>query len=461
MERETFKSRLGFLLISAGCAIGIGNVWRFPYIVGKHGGGAFVLIYLFFLIAVGLPILTMEFAIGRSSRKSAVKAFQELEKPGTKWHIHGIFAMLGNYCLMMFYTVVSGWMLYYFYGYLTGKFSGIDSEGAGAAFSGLLQSPGTLTFWMLVIVVLGFIICSFGLQKGVERITKWMMLALLGIILVLAVHSIMLPGGMEGLKFYLLPDLEKMKETGILNTVVAAMNQSFFTLSLGIGAMMIFGSYLNKDRALLGESINIAVLDTFVAIVSGLIIFPACFAYGINADSGPSLIFITLPNVFGNMAGGRIWGSLFFLFMTFASLSTIIAVFENIISCFTDAFGVSRKKACLINFFLIAVLSMPCVLGFNVLSSFAPFGAGSGVLDLEDFIVSNLLLPVGSFVYLMFCVTKKGWGFDNFLAEANTGEGVKMPRALKFYLNYILPVLVFLLLLQGLLDKFGIWQKLF
>ena len=451
MERENFKSRLGFLLISAGCAIGIGNVWRFPYITGKNGGGVFVLVYLFFLIVVGIPVMTMEFAIGRASKQSAVRAYHVLEPKGTHWHLHGYVAMLGNYVLMSFYTTVAGWMLYYFYEFCTGHFTGLDPEGVANAFGGMLSQPGVMAFWMLVIVFVGFGICSFGLQKGVERVTKNMMLALLAIILVLAARALMLPGGFEGFKFYLLPDFSKMKEVGVFTVIVEAMNQAFFTLSLGIGAMLIFGSYLQKDRTLLGESISIAALDTFVAVVSGLIIFPACFAFGINPDSGPSLIFITLPNVFNSMAGGRVWGSLFFLFMTFAAFSTIIAVFENLIRCCMDAWHLTRKKAVLINLVIVAIISIPCVLGFNVWSSFAPLGAGSAVLDLEDFIVSTLLLPIGSLIYLFFCVSRVGWGFDNYLEEANAGKGVKMPRCLRFYLTWILPILVVALFAQGII----------
>lgn len=455
MEREKFKSRLGFLLLSAGCAIGIGNVWRFPYIVGQYGGGAFVLFYVFFLIIVGVPVLSMEFAIGRASRKSTVKAYHVLEKPGQKWHIHGYIAMIGNYVLMMFYTTVSGWMLHYFYSFLTGKMEGLDAKGVGNAFSDLLLQPKTMMFWMLVVVIVGFWICSLGLQNGVERITKWMMLALLGIMVVLAVHSFSLSGGQEGLKFYLYPDFNRLKEVGIWKTVVAAMNQAFFTLSLGIGAMEIFGSYLDKSRSLLGESFNIACLDTFVAFVSGLIIFPACFAYGVNPDSGPSLIFITLPNVFHSMNGGRIWGCLFFLFMSFAAFSTILAVFENILACFMDIWNVSRKKAAVINLVLVGILSMPCVFGYNIWSGFTPLGQGSAVLDLEDFIVSNLLLPVGSVIYLLFCVSRVGWGFKNYQNEANEGNGIKVGNWIRGYVTFVLPILILFLFLQGLWSVFS------
>lgn len=451
MEREKLGSRMGFILLSAGCAIGIGNVWRFPYVAGENGGGMFVLIYLFFLVLMGIPVMTMEFAVGRASRKSIIKSFTQLEKPGQKWHLHGYIGMAGNYLLMMFYTTVAGWMLYYFYQMLTGQFDGKDTAQVSEMYKEMLGNPLVLTVVMLIVVVFGVLVCSAGLQKGVEKITKVMMTLLLLVIVVLAVHSMTLDGGIDGLKFYLLPDIQKMRDVGIMNVVTAAMNQAFFTLSLGMGSMAIFGSYIDKKRTLLGESVNIAVLDTFVAIVSGLIIFPTCFAFGINPDSGPSLIFITLPNVFNHMAGGRIWGTLFFVFMTFAAFSTIIAVFENIISCGMDLFGWSRKKSCLINLVALALLSMPCVLGYNLLSDFHPLGGESAVLDLEDFIVSNLILPIGSLCYVLFCVTRLGWGFDKYLNEANTGEGLKIHRGLRIYLTYILPVLLFILIIQGLI----------
>lgn len=449
MEREKLGSRMGFILLSAGCAIGIGNVWRFPYIAGLYGGGVFVLFYLLFLVAMGIPVMTMEFAVGRASRKSIIKSFSELEKKGQKWHLHGYLGMAGNYLLMMFYTTVAGWMLYYFYQMLTGRFTGKDSEQVAGMFQEMLESPGVLTTVMVIVVVAGILICSFGLQKGVERITKVMMSLLLVIIIVLAVHSLTLDGGMEGLKFYLLPDFERMAEVGIWETITAAMNQAFFTLSLGIGAMAIFGSYIDKKHTLLGESVNIAILDTFVAIVSGLIIFPSCFAFGISPDMGPSLIFITLPNVFNGMAGGRIWGTLFFVFMTFAAFSTILAVFENIISCGMDLFHWSRKKSCVVNLIALLVLSMPCVLGYNLWSAFQPLGEGSTVLDLEDFAVSNVILPIGSLCYLLFCVSRFGWGFDKYLEEANIGEGLKIPKGLRFYMTYILPVLLLFLIILG------------
>lgn len=450
MKRESFKSRLGFLLVSAGCAIGIGNVWRFPYVVGQNGGGLFVLLYLIFLIAMGLPVLTMELAVGRASRKSAVQGYQALEKPGSKWHIHGWFAIAGCYMLMMYYTTVSGWMVTYFYKFITGEFvSGMIAEEAGNVFANLLSDPVQMAFWMILIVVAGFLVCSQGLQNGLEKISNGMMSALLVLIIVLAVHSFVLPGAGEGVKFYLIPSIDTVRDVGFGNVIAAAMNQAFFTLSLGVAAMEIFGSYMNKDFSLAGEGVRICALDTFVAIMSGLIIFPACFSYGVEVGAGPSLIFITLPNVFVNMAGGRVWGSLFFLFMTFASFSTVIAVFENIMSFCMDMFGWSRKKAALVNCIAILVLSLPCVLGYNVWSNLHLIG-GRDVLDSEDFIVSNLLLPLGSLVYLLFCVTKWGWGFDNYMKEANTGEGIKIAKYLKPYFQFVLPVLILIILIQGL-----------
>ncbi len=448
MERESFKSRLGFILVSAGCAIGIGNVWRFPYVAGENGGGLFVLLYLIFLVLMGIPVLTMELAVGRASRKSAVLGYKKLEKPKSKWHIHGWFCMLGCYLLMMYYTTVSGWMTSYFYKFATGTFeSGMTSEQVSGVFSQLQSNPIEMVIWMAIITILGFLVCSRGIQKGIEKVSKVMMIALLVLILALAVNSILLSGAGEGLKFYLVPDFEKVSEIGIGNIVSAAMNQSFFTLSLGIAAMEIFGSYMSKDNTLPGESVKICALDTFVAIMAGLIIFPACFSYGVEPDQGPALIFITLPNVFVNMAGGRIWGTLFFLFMTFACFSTIIAVFENIISFCIDMFGISRKKSVVINAVIILIASLPCVFGFNIWSGFELFG--QNVLGIEDFLVSNILLPVGSLIYLLFCVTKFGWGFDNYLTECNTGKGMKFSRFLKPYFQFVLPILVLIVLVQG------------
>ncbi len=448
MERESFKSRLGFILVSAGCAIGIGNVWRFPYVAGENGGGLFVLLYLVFLVLMGIPVLTMELAVGRASRKSAVLGYKKLEKPKSKWHIHGWFCMLGCYLLMMYYTTVSGWMTSYFYKFATGTFeSGMTSEQVSGVFSQLQSNPIEMVIWMAIITILGFLVCSRGIQKGIEKVSKVMMIALLVLILALAVNSILLSGAGEGLKFYLVPDFEKVSEIGIGNIVSAAMNQSFFTLSLGIAAMEIFGSYMSKDNTLPGESVKICALDTFVAIMAGLIIFPACFSYGVEPDQGPALIFITLPNVFVNMAGGRIWGTLFFLFMTFACFSTIIAVFENIISFCIDMFKISRTKSVIINAVIILIASLPCVFGFNIWSGFELFG--QNVLGMEDFLVSNILLPVGSLIYLLFCVTKFGWGFDNYLTECNTGKGMKFAGFLKPYFQFVLPILVLIVLVQG------------
>lgn len=450
MQREQLASRLGFILLSAGCAIGIGNVWKFPYMVGQYGGGAFVLCYLFFLVVLGLPVMTMEFSLGRASRKSPVRLYQALEPAGSKWHLHGYVAMAGNYLLMMFYTTVSGWMLHYFVDIAAGTFVGLDAAGVAEQFSAMLADPVSMVGYMLITVVAGFAVCSLGLQNGLERVTKVMMIALLAIMVVLAVHSVFMEGGSEGLAFYLLPDLERMKEAGVGNVIVGAMNQSFFTLSLGIGAMAIFGSYIGRERALLGESVNVAVLDTFVAFTSGLIIFPACFAFGVEPDSGPSLIFITLPNVFNQMALGRLWGALFFVFMAFAALSTVLAVFENIISCTTDLTGWSRKKACLFNLVLMILLSLPCALGYNVLSWFQPLGAGTTVLDLEDFLTSNILLPLGSLLYVLFCVSRYGWGWDNFMAEANQGKGLKVAQWMRPYMTYVLPVIVLVIFILGI-----------
>ena len=453
-QREHFASRLGFILVSAGCAIGIGNVWKFPWMAGANGGGIFVLFYLLFLVIMGVPVLTMELAVGRASRQSAVGAYKALEPKNSKWHIHGWFCIIGCCLLMMYYTTVAGWMLDYFYKFATGTFEGIENSAVDGVFSAMLANPVELTVFMAIITVSGFLVCSFGLQKGLERISKWMMLALLVLIVVLAVNSIMLEGGKEGLAFYLLPDLERASEVGLGNVITAAMNQSFFTLSLGIAAMEIFGSYMTKEHTLPGEAVRICALDTFVAICSGLIIFPACFAFGVEPDAGPSLIFQTLPRVFVNMAGGRVWGALFFLFMTFASFTTVLAVFENIMASCIDCFGWTRKKATLACGIFILLASLPCVLGYNLWYFSLPLPnapAGGQILDIEDFLVSNLLLPIGSLVYLLFCVSRWGWGYDKYMAECNTGKGLKMSRIFKPYFQFVLPILIVVILVQGLI----------
>lgn len=447
MERESFKSRTGFLLVSAGCAIGIGNVWRFPYVVGQNGGGLFVLFYLIFLVLMGIPVLTMEFAVGRASGKSAVLSYKTLEKPKSKWHIHGWFCMLGCYMLMMYYTTVSGWMTSYFYKFATGEFeTGMDSKSVTNVFNNLTSSPIEMLIWIFIITALGFFVCSKGVQKGLEKVSKFMMVALLVLIVVLAIHSVTLSGAKEGLSFYLIPDFERVSKIGLGNVITSAMSQAFFTLSLGIAAMEIFGSYMKKDHTLTGEAVRICCLDTFVAIMAGLIIFPACFSYNVEAGQGPALIFDALPNVFVNMAGGRIWGTLFFLFMTFASFSTVIAVFENLVSFLSDTFKISRKKSSVINFAIVFITSLPCMFGFNLLSGVNVLGMG--ILDMEDFVVSNILLPLGSLVYLLFCVTKFGWGFDNYFNECNTGRGMKLPRIVKPYLQYVLPILILIVFAQ-------------
>ena len=450
MKRESFKSRLGFILVSAGCAIGIGNVWKFPYVAGQNGGGLFVLVYLIFLAIMGVPVLTMELAVGRASRKSAVGGYKALEKSGSKWHIHGWFCILGCYLLMMYYTTVAGWMLDYFWKFVTGAFTGLDAAGVDTVFPAMLADPMEMGVFLAITVVAGFLVVSFGLQGGLEKVSKFMMLGLLGLIVVLAVHSCTLDGGAEGLAFYLLPSLSRAQEIGLGSVITAAMNQAFFTLSLGIAAMEIFGSYMSKDNTLAGESVRICVLDTFVALMSGLIIFPACFAFGVQPDSGPSLIFVTLPKVFVSMTGGRIWGTLFFLFMTFASFTTVISVFENLLAACCDNFGWSRKKSVVVNFLIVLVASLPAMLGYNVWSDIRLM-KGMDILDSEDFLVSNLLLPGGSLVYLLFCTTKWGWGFDNYLAEANAGKGLKLSPKLKPYFQFVLPILILVILINGLI----------
>ena len=454
MGREKFSSRLGFILISAGCAIGLGNVWRFPYIVGQYGGAAFVLIYAVFLVLLGLPIIVMEFAVGRASQKSAALSFDVLEPKGSKWHFEKWFAMAGNYILMMFYTTVAGWLFLYFVKMAAGDFAGLDADGVAGEFNAMLSNPSLMIGFMILCVVFCFSVCAMGLQGGVEKITKLMMVSLLVLMVVLAINSVRMEGSRPGLEFYLKPDFNKIKETGIGEVVFAALGQSFFTLSIGIGALAIFGSYIGKERRLTGEAINVTILDTFVAFMAGLIIFPACFAYNIEPGQGPSLIFITLPNVFNNMPGGRFWGTLFFLFMSFAAASTVIAVFQNIVSFATDLTGCSVKKAVVVNMIAVTLLSLPCVLGFNVWSNVTPFGPGSTILDLEDFIVSNNLLPLGSHVYLLFCTSRYGWGFKNFLGEANEGKGIKFPVWARVYVSYIIPVVVLYIFVQGYWSKF-------
>lgn len=451
MGRDKLGSRLGFILLSAGCAIGIGNVWKFPYVVGQSGGGLFVLIYLFFLVILGIPVLTMEFSVGRAAQKSPAKMYEQLEPKGSKWHLHGKVSLIGCYLLMMFYTTVAGWMLKFFVSTASGEIVGMDTAAVENHFNvDVLGDPVSLIGYMGIVVVIGVLVCFIGVQNGLEKVTKVMMLALLAIMVVLAINSFTMPGGAAGLSFYLMPDLSAIEKVGITNILVSAMNQAFFTLSIGMGSMAIFGSYIGKDRSLLGESVNVALLDTFVAVASGLIIFPACSAYGVDVTSGPKLLFITLPNIFNNIPLGRLWGSLFFVFMSFAALSTVLAVFECIIANTMDLWGLSRKKACIINGILLFLLSVPCCLGFNILSGFQPLGAGSTILDLEDTVVSNFILPLGSLVFILFCVTKKGWGWDNFVNEANTGKGLKIKRFMKGYMTYVLPVLVMFVFIMGL-----------
>ena len=454
-NREKFSSRLGFILISAGCAIGLGNVWRFPFITGQYGGAAFVLIYLLFLVCLGMPIMVMEFAVGRASQRSIARSFHELEPAGSKWHLVSYMGMAGNYLLMMFYTSVGGWMLAYVVKMLRGEFNGLTPEEVGGVFGGMLSQPGYMTFWMIVAVALGFAVCALGLQQGVERVTKVMMSGLFIILIALCIRSVTLPGAGEGIAFYLIPDFGRMMDAGIMNVVFAALGQAFFTLSLGIGSMAIFGSYISRERSITGEALSIGALDTMVALMAGLVIIPACFAFGIDPGQGPGLVFVTLPNIFNQMPAGQFWGILFFIFMSCAALSTIIAVFENIVSFAMDLWGWSRVKSVLLNVILIIVLSMPCVLGFNVWSDFMPLGAGSTVQDLEDFILSNNILPIGSMIYLLFCTTRYGWGWNSFIEEADAGVGIKFPKALRFYVSYILPLIVVFIFVMGY------WQKFF
>lgn len=443
MKRERLGSRMGFIMLSAGCAIGCGNVWKFPWMCGQNGGGSFMLVYFICLIVLGIPAMVMEFSVGRAAQTSPVRMYRRLEKPGQKWHLWGAVCLIGNIALMAFYCVVTGWIIYYFVKFLTG-------QNASFGFASMIANPVINVVFLFVTVAVAFLILSRDIQKGLERITKYMMTALLVLMLVLAVHSALLDGAADGLAFYLTPDFSKINGS----VIVGAMNQAFFTLSLGIGAMAIFGSYIGKGRALMGEAVNVAVLDTFVAFTAGLIIFPACFAFNVSPDSGPNLIFVTLPNIFNHMAGGRLWGSLFFVFMAFAAFSTVLAVFENIMSCCMDLTGWSRKKTAAINIVLMILLSLPCVLGFNVWSGFQPFGPGSNVLDLEDFLVSNLWLPLGSLVYLLFCTSRYGWGWKNFQNEANDGGGIKVRDGIRFYVSYILPLIVLVIFVLGIKDKF-------
>ncbi|KUO60327.1 MAG: transporter [Gracilibacter sp. BRH_c7a] len=453
--RESFSSRLGFILISAGCAIGLGNVWRFPYITGLYGGGLFVFIYILFLLILGLPIMVMEFSVGRASQKSVAASFDVLQPEGSKWHLFKWLAMAGNYLLMMFYTTIAGWMLAYLFFMIRGDFAGSTPAEVEAVFGSLVGSAGLSIFYMVIICVLGFAVCSLGLRNGVERITKVMMSSLLVIMIALVLRALTLPKAMEGVSFYLLPNWDSIAEYGLWTIIYAAMGQAFFTLSIGMGSMAIFGSYLAKNRSLLGEGINITALDTFVAIMAGFIIFPACFAFGVNPGSGPGLVFITLPNIFNSMPVGQLWGIAFYIFMVFAALSTVIAVFENIIAFGIDLWNWSRKKAALINFFAITILSIPCALGFNVWSDFAPLGEGTVILDLEDFIVSNNILLIGSLIYVLFCVSRYGWGWQSFIGEANAGTGIKVSQKTRFYLTYILPIIILVVLVFGYIDKFS------
>lgn len=457
-KRETFSSRLGFVLISAGCAIGLGNVWRFPYITGKYGGAAFVLLYLLFLVILGLPVMVMELAVGRASQRSIALSFQRLEPKGSKWHWYSYVGFAGNYLLMMFYTVIAGWLLYYFVKMLRGDFVGLDTEGVAGQFGQLMGTPGVMTLYMVIVVCIGMLVCAQGLRNGVERVNKIMMVCLLALMVILAVNSVMLEGAGEGLRFYLQPNFHNLaynaEGSWILGEVVfAAMGQAFFTLSLGIGAIAIFGSYIGKEHRLAGEALRIGVLDTCVAFVAGLIIFPACSAFGVSTGEGPSLVFITLPNIFNAMPMGRLWGAAFFLFLSFAALSTVIAVFENIISFTMDRWRMSRKKAVLINFAGVLVLSMPCVLGCSLWSGFTVLGMD--VSGIEDFLVSQNILPLGSLLYVLFCTSKRGWGWDRFLAEANQGDGLAFPKGVRFYVSYILPLIVLFIFVMGYWNQFG------
>lgn len=458
-ERENFASRLGFILVSAGCAIGIGNVWKFPYLCGAYGGAAFILIYLIFLLILGIPVMTAEFAIGRGSNRSIAECFEKLEPDGSGWHNLKWLGVVGCYMLMFYYTTVAGWMFNYAYRSSKGDFVHQTADFIGGEFGSMLSNAGEMTFWMVLVCIVGFIICFFGVQKGVEAVTKWMMGALLVLMVVLAVHSVFLKGAGEGIEFYLIPNFKAMQKAGIFNVIFAAMSQAFFTLSLGVGSMMIFGSYIDKKRALTGECVRITALDTFVALMAGFIIIPACFAYGIQPDAGPGLIFITIPNLFANMPGGQLWGGLFFIFMIFAALSTVVAVFENLIAMLMDLLGWSRSKSTIFNLVFVTLLSLPCVFGYNIWSSIQLLGAGSTVLDFEDFVVSQNLLPLGSLSYILFITRKNGWGWDNFLKEANSGEGLKFSDGLKGFVSYVLPLIIMVVYFKGYYDFFNVDGK--
>lgn len=453
MKREHFSSRLGFILVTAACSIGLGNIWRFPYIVGKYGGASFVILYVLFLVIMGLPIVVMEFAVGRASQRSTALSFNILEPEGSKWHYFKYVTFAGNYLLMMFYTVVSGWLIWYFVEMMRGRFKGLDTEGIGGVFSSLLGNPGIMTVYTLIAIAIAVIVCAIGLQKGVEKITKVMMLILFSLLIVLAIKSVLLPGAAVGLRYYLYPDFGKMIEIGFAECVFAAMGQAFFTLSIGIGVLTAFGSRIDKSSSLTENALYMGVLDTVVAFLAGLIIFPACFSFGVQPDSGPNLLFVTLPNIFNQMSGGRIWGTLFFLFMCFAAVSTLIAVIENIVTYTMDLKGWSRKKASIVNFIGISILSLPCVFGFNLLSGFQPLGEGSTVLDLEDFILSNNILPLGSLVFLLFCTCRYGWGWDKFYEETAQGKGLNYPKFARKYISYVLPVIILVIFVGGYLSR--------
>ena len=462
--REHFASRLGFILISAGCAIGLGNVWRFPYITGEYGGAAFIVIYLLFLVILGLPILIMEFAVGRGSQQSMAKAMQVLAPGKRGFGFMSWWSYAGCMLLMMFYTTVAGWMLSYIVRLGTGEFAGLDADGVGAAFAMSLADPVQQIGWMVAAMAIGFLVCSLGLQKGVERITKVMMVCLFIVLIILVFRSVTLPGAGAGLAFYLVPDFSHLfmgdtpaeQWSTFADAAYAAMGQAFFTLSLGVGSMEIFGSYIGKDRSLTGESLRIVGLDTFVAIMAGLIIFPACYAFGVDAGQGPGLIFVTLPNVFNQMPLGQLWGALFFVFMSFAALSTLIAVYENLISFSMEKWNLTRKQAVALNATLVFVLSLPCALGYNIWSGITLPGIGD-IQSIEDFVLSNNMLPIGALAYIFFCTRKFGWGWDNFLAEVDEGEGIKFPAWARGWISYGVPILILIILVMGYVPKIAFW----